>query len=327
MPRVPLQGASSWSEHTGRPSVPEGTVDHLRTRFGPALAGARPRRALWPVRGKVLQAIVLAGGKATRLRPLTRRRPKALMRIGNHTVLELILARLKAGGFSRVTLCVSHMRDMIIDEFGSGRELGLSIDYCVDAEPLGTAGPLKHVPAWNGPALTMNADVLTELDLAAVYQAHQRKNAVITVACQRREVAVDQGVLEIWGDGQVVGFREKPRYPVDISAGIYVVSPEVRNYLVPDKPTDMSDLITEMIADDQPVFAFPFDEAWYDIGTPSNLEAARQHFADVYRRNNHRVATSWTDTDLSSARSEGLRPRVESADGGDVHRTPEYGPS
>jgi NDP-sugar pyrophosphorylase family protein len=193
------------------------------------------------------------------------------------SILEITLLRLRACGFSRVTLCVSYRGDMIRREFGDGGRLGLSIDYCWDREPLGTAAPLLLVSEWETPALVMNGDVLTSLDFASVMASHRQHGGLMTVATHRCQVPVDFGVLDIT-DGRVRAIREKPRLPVDVAAGIQVVDPAVRTHLPDHGQLDMPTLVTALITEGQEVYAHPFAEPWHDIGTPSSYETARMDF-------------------------------------------------
>jgi NDP-sugar pyrophosphorylase family protein len=203
--------------------------------------------------------------------------PKPLLRLGHFSILEITLRRLRACGFSRVTLCVSYRGDMIRQEFGDGGRLGLSIDYCWDRSPLGTAAPLMLVREWETPALVLNGDVLTSLDFASVMTAHRRNGGLMTVATHRSHVAVDFGVLDI-ADGRVRGIQEKPRIPIDVAAGVQVIDPAVRAYLPDHGQLDMPMLVAALIAEEQDVFAHPFDDPWYDIGTPASYEAAGMAF-------------------------------------------------
>jgi NDP-sugar pyrophosphorylase family protein len=224
-----------------------------------------------------LHAIILVGGRGSRLGPLTADVPKPLLRLGRFSILEIMLRKLRTCGFIRVTLCVSHLGELIRREFDDGARLGLAIDYCWDREPLGTAAPLLRVSNWEAPALVMNGDILTALDFGSLMQAHQRGGALMTVASYRVEVPVDFGVLDI-DEGRVRGIREKPRIPVDVAAGIQVVDPAVRAHLPQEGQLDMPMLVSALIAGGHRVLAHSFTEAWHDIGTPASYEAARMDF-------------------------------------------------
>lgn len=225
-----------------------------------------------------MHAIILAGGRGSRLAPLTADMPKPLLRLGQRSILEITLRRLRASGFTRVTLCVSHLGEMICREFGDGGWLGLSIDYAWDHTLLGTAAPLSSVSGWAESALVMNGDILTAIDFSTLVEAHRRAGGLLTVAIHRLHVPLDFGVVDFDEHHRVHTIREKPSIPVDIAAGIQVVDPEVRTYLPRTMPLDMPALVTALIADGHPVQAYPFTEPWHDVGTPTSYEAARKDF-------------------------------------------------
>jgi NDP-sugar pyrophosphorylase family protein len=224
-----------------------------------------------------VHAILLVGGKGTRMLPHTRHRPKALLKFGDYPLLEIILRRLRACGFQRVTLCISHLGEMIQAEFGDGARLGLAVDYCVDDRPLGTAAPLRQVTDWTTPALVMNGDLLTALDFTALYQAHVRSECALTVAYQCRWVNSGVGLLRLNGS-RVTGLQEKPRFEWNVNSGIYVADPSVRGRIPGDDPVDMPELIGLLIDEDAPVHAYRFTESWHDIGTPARHEEAQRAF-------------------------------------------------
>ncbi|MFE2040287.1 sugar phosphate nucleotidyltransferase [Streptomyces sp. NPDC059477] len=234
-----------------------------------------------------MRAIILTGGKGTRLRPHTEHRPKGLLLLSQYSILEVIIRRLRNAGFRHITLCVSHLADQIEAEFGDGGTLGVRIDYSADPQPMGTAAPLARVADWNTPALVMNGDVLTALDFADLYRTHQNSGAVLTVASHRRPVPMGFGVLDIRGD-LVAGIWEKPTLHLDISAGIYVANPAVLDVMTPGEPIDMPDLVAAMMERGHRVHAYSFSDRWHDIGTPERYEEAKRCFAenpDLYLRN------------------------------------------
>jgi NDP-mannose synthase len=249
-----------------------------------------------------LHAIIMAGGKGTRLRPLTDNRPKALVKLGDYSILEIIIRQLSEHGFARVTLCVSHLGAMIENGFDDGRRFGLSIDYCWDLTPLGTAGPLRLVPDWAAPALVINCDVLTAADFGALYRTHEESDALLTVAARRCHVDVGLAVLDIGEDGQIKTIREKPQIPMDVATGIYVAEPLVRDYLPADRPMDMPALIGALGTNGHSVRARTLADACYDIGTPAGYEVALHSFlanSQSYLRGQH-VARAVAGSALTS---------------------------
>jgi NDP-mannose synthase len=226
-----------------------------------------------------VHAIILAGGKGTRLLPYTEDRPKSLLPFGAHTLLEISLRRLHDAGVTRVTLCVSHFGQMIEQAFGSGQRLGLDIDYVTDKDPLGTAAPLLAVRDWTGPAVVANGDVLSQIDFAELHHTHRRDGNDMTVVVHRMESPVNYGVVHVGAAGRITSIREKPRLTFDVSAGIYVVEPRVRRHFPEGLPLDMPDLIAHLLATDRTVRAYRFDGPWHDVGTPVSYATAQRHFA------------------------------------------------
>ncbi|WP_132838689.1 sugar phosphate nucleotidyltransferase [Streptomyces sp. BK205] len=222
-------------------------------------------------------AVVLAGGRGLRLRPHTLTGPKPMVTVGEYPILEIILRQLRWSGVTRVTLCVGYMAEVIQDALEDGSRLGLSLEYYVDPEPLGTAGPLAALPEWSEPVVVMNADILTALHFGRLYASHQFSGAALTVAAHVTETLISQGVLDIVGRS-VRGLWEKPRMEVEVCAGIYVLSPHVRESIPRGGRFDMTDLMELLIARGERVEAHRFTDAWHDMGTHEGLAQARQSF-------------------------------------------------
>jgi NDP-sugar pyrophosphorylase family protein len=225
-----------------------------------------------------LHAIILAGGNGVRLRSVTAAAPKALAAVGGQPLLEVIVRQLREADFTRVTLCVSYQSEMIEEALGDGARFGLTIDYCRDAVPLGTAGPLRLVTDWNSTALIMNCDILTSVDVAGMVRSHRDSGAVLTVGYRVCPVPVDFGMLELSAGGKVIGIREKPSIEVAVASGIYAADPQVRTHLPEGKPMDMPELINALAGRDYPVRAAHLEGHWHDIGTPDRYGAAKRAF-------------------------------------------------
>ncbi|MEC3976920.1 nucleotidyltransferase family protein [Amycolatopsis sp. H20-H5] len=224
-----------------------------------------------------MHAILLVGGKGTRLAPLTRNIPKPLIRFGPYSILEITLRRLHGAGFRRVTLCISHLGELIREEFGDGRRLGLAIDYSLDAEPLGTAAPLLNVTEWDEPAVVMNGDILTTVDFADLHRQHTDSETLLTVAFHRRRLPTSVGMLHVI-DQRVRAIWEKPSFNWNVNSGIYVANPLARKFITEDEPADMPDLINAMIDHDEPVNGYGFAGPWHDIGTHPRYRQAKAEF-------------------------------------------------
>lgn len=220
-------------------------------------------------------AVVLAGGRGTRLRPYTMTIPKPLVPLGDKPIVELIIRRLARCGFGRIWLAVNHMGDLIQAYFGDGRRFGVEILYSLEEEQLGTIAPLRLITDLAPHFLVMNADVLTDLDLAALLDRHAASGALFTVAATRRTYQLDYGVLDV-DDGRLAGFREKPRLEETVSMGVYAVSLEALAFIPPTGPFGFDQLMLKLIAEGQRVDVVRHDGFWLDIGRPDDYERANQ---------------------------------------------------
>ncbi|MET7399551.1 sugar phosphate nucleotidyltransferase [Dactylosporangium sp. AC04546] len=227
-----------------------------------------------------MHAIVMAGGMGRRLAAVAPRIPKPLIEVGGNPIIEIIVRQLRASGFDRLTICVSHLGAQIEQALGDGRRFGVSIAYNWDRTPLGTAGPLRTVAGFDAPALVMNADILTTAELDRLVAAHRHGGAVLTVAVRECPVPVAFGVLRTDAAGRVTAVEEKPTVTVDVAAGMYVVDPSVVGQLPPDRPLDMPELITRLVDAGRPVATHRFADTWHDVGTPESLARAELDFLD-----------------------------------------------
>ena len=160
-----------------------------------------------------MQAIILAGGRGVRLKPLTNILPKPLMPLGNISILEVVLKQLKIAGFTNVIMAVGYMHHLIKAVFEDGSRLGLSIEYSLEEEPLGTAGPLSLIiDKLDENFLVMNGDVLTNRDYTAMFNFHLNHKSDATISIKRREVNIDFGVIETDKKNNFVKYNEKPKY-------------------------------------------------------------------------------------------------------------------
>jgi NDP-sugar pyrophosphorylase family protein len=230
-----------------------------------------------------MRAVMLAGGRGTRLRPYTTVLPKPLLPIGEVPVAEILIRQLAAAGIQHVTMAVGHLASLLQAYFGDGERFGLRIDYSLEREPSGTAGPLALVDGLNGTFLVVNGDLLTTLDFAAMIESHARADATATVGVHRQELQIELGVLETDGE-DVTGYIEKPRHTYEASVGAYVVEPEVLDFIPSGQPYDLPDLIGALIAAGRAVKAFRFDGHWLDIGRPQEYE----HASELFQRDRDR---------------------------------------
>lgn len=225
-----------------------------------------------------MKAVVLAGGKGTRLAPYTRVLPKPLMPIGDMPILEILLRQLKHAGVDEVILTVGHLAELLHAFFQNGERFGIAVRYSYEDKPLGTAGPLRLVKDLDETFLVMNGDVLTTLDFTNLMEYHRRSGALVTVAAHSREVKIDLGVLKLDTDNRVIDYFEKPTYNFEVSMGVYVFEPKVLDYIPFNQYFDFPSLILTLIAAGQIVKVYPYDGYWMDLGRPDDYEQAVADF-------------------------------------------------
>ena len=229
-----------------------------------------------------MQAILLAGGKGTRLRPYTAVLPKPLMPIGEVDplpIMEVVLRQLARFGFRDVTVITGYLTELIEAFFGDGRKFGSRLTYRREVTPLGTAGGLALLDRPEEPVLVINGDILTTLDFAAMYRFHRDRGASATIASYPREVRIDFGVLEFGDDPHVLaGYREKPGFSFQVSMGLYILGPVAWDYLTPGEPLQMPDLLETIRASGRPVHCFKEPCYWLDIGRHDDYATANEVF-------------------------------------------------
>ncbi len=224
------------------------------------------------------RAIVLAGGRGTRLAPYTTVLPKPLMPIGDMPILEILLRQLRRAGILRVTLAVGHLAALLEAYFGDGARFGISLDYSYEDEPVGTAGPLALVDGLDDTFLVMNGDLLTSIDFEDLIRAHRARGSAVTVGLFEKQVPLDLGIVETGEDGRVTDYIEKPTLTYDVSVGIYAMQPAVLEHIERGRPLDLPDLVLRLIAAGADVQAYRFSGTWFDIGRPDDYAAASEHF-------------------------------------------------
>jgi NDP-sugar pyrophosphorylase family protein len=224
------------------------------------------------------RAVILAGGRGTRLRPYTVVLPKPLMPLGDYPILEVIIRQLAKAGFKRITLAVNHQANLIKAFFGDGSNWGICIDYSLESAPLSTIAPLTLVRDLPEHFLLMNGDVLTDLDFGEFWERHVTENRVFTIAAAWRKETADYGVLHVDANQILRGFQEKPETKYLVSMGVYVVNREV----LADVPTGTAygfdDLMRDLIARGVTVQVSPHQGYWLDIGRPDDYSRAIEDF-------------------------------------------------
>lgn len=229
-----------------------------------------------------LRAVILAGGKGTRLAPFTVNFPKPLVPLGETPVLEVLIRRLLRHGITDVTLTLGHLAELVKAYFHHRRQLvgQLNLRYVEEETPTGTAGSLALITGLEDTFLVMNGDLLTDLDLHALVRFHRRQRAALTIATHRRQVKIDLGVLEFDRQHRLTAYREKPESTYHVSMGIYVYEPRVLPYIKPGQRLDFPDLVLRLLDKGERVCAFPTDCLWLDIGRPDDYARAQQLVAE-----------------------------------------------
>ena len=224
------------------------------------------------------RAVILAGGRGTRLRPYTVVLPKPLMPIGEYPILEVVVRRLAQKGFRHITLAVNHQANLIQAFFQDGAKWGVKIDYSMETEPLSTIAPLALIPDLPDHFVLMNGDVLTDLDVRALYESHAAANRLFTIAASARTQVIDYGVLRTDVGGHLSGFEEKPVQRYLVSMGLYVVSKEILKFIPPGRKYGFDELMLDLLAQRQKVHVHTHEGYWLDIGRPDDYMKAIDDF-------------------------------------------------
>jgi NDP-sugar pyrophosphorylase family protein len=227
-----------------------------------------------------MRAVILAGGRGSRLKPFTFAIPKPLIPIGELPILEILIRQLAAQGFDRISLSVGYLSGLIEAFCGDGSRWGVPVDYIRETEPLGTAGFLANVDdLTDDRLLIVNGDTLTDLDMAAVWRQHDPEDGA-TICSSRRAVSIEFGVLATDDDGRLESYVEKPKLAYEVSMGVNVVSAWAIERLVPaGEPLDMPGLLARIQEVDRVVRVRKTDAYWLDLGRMADLELASEVFA------------------------------------------------
>lgn len=226
-----------------------------------------------------MQAIILAGGQGTRLKPFTNVFPKPLVPVGDMPILEIVLRQLKANGVDRVILAVNHLAPLIKAFFGDGERLGLSIEYSLEDQVLGTAGPLHLLNGLDDEFIVMNGDLLTTISFSDFFQFHREHMGIASIATFNKEVRIDLGVLEAEGE-EFRNYIEKPTYQFQVSMGIYVLSRKVLEFIPKGRKFDMPELMLALRDSGEKVLCYSGKYDWIDIGRIEDYETALAMFQE-----------------------------------------------
>jgi NDP-sugar pyrophosphorylase family protein len=229
------------------------------------------------------RAVVLAGGKGTRLSPYTYVLPKPLLPIGERPILDVVLSQLSDAGCEQVTLCVGYLAHLIETYCGAGERWGVKIDYFREDSPLGTVGALGQLPDLPEEGfLVMNGDVLTDLPYASLLEGHRASGAILSIAGFRRTVQDELGILKVDDDHRVRGYVEKPTHEYLVSMGVYAVHPAAASRVRPGERLDFPDLVGRLLAGGDHVRTHVHTGYWLDIGRHDDFARANEEYADIF---------------------------------------------
>jgi NDP-mannose synthase len=248
-----------------------GRAAEQRVGKEPAVRTAAPRRR---TSLRETKAVILAGGKGTRLAPYTSILPKPLMPVGDRSILEIVIEQLEEAGVVDINFCVgylSHLIEAVLDNRENGH---VNITYIREQDALGTAAPLRLVPGLDNTFLVMNGDVLTALDYRDLMRYHRERGNLLTIATHDRTVKIDYGILHLDVRQQLRHFEEKPEIVTPVSMGIYVMEPEVLSFIPKEDYFDFPDLVEALLAAEVQIGAYRYEGLWFDIGRHEDYERA-----------------------------------------------------
>lgn len=222
-----------------------------------------------------MKAVILAGGKGTRLRPYTTSFPKPLVPVGDKPILEIVIRELALNGITDVIMAVGYLAELIIAYFNDGKRFNVSIEYSREEKPLGTVGPLMLVrDRLNDTFLVMNGDVLSNIDYKKLIENHIRSGCIATIGLSKRKINVDFGVVELNEKYRITDYHEKPTINHFVSMGIYIFEPAIFDYIELNTRFDLPDLVKKLIKKGESVNGYIHDGYWLDIGRIEDYEKA-----------------------------------------------------
>ena len=227
-----------------------------------------------------MRAVLMAGGRGTRLAPFTTVLPKPLMPLDDRPIVDVLLRQLVSAGVEDVTISVGHLGGLIEAWVRHDADYGVPINFLYEDQPLGTAGALRNVTSLNGTFLAMNGDILTTLRFADLVAAHERSGAIATMAVKDRTVGVEYGVVHADGSGRVERLEEKPTLSYTVSMGVYAFDARIVELIAPGERVDFPDLLQRAMDGGDVVSTYRFDDYWRDIGNRDDYEAAVAEFAE-----------------------------------------------
>jgi NDP-sugar pyrophosphorylase family protein len=269
---------------------------------------------------KDVKAVILAGGRGTRLAPYTSVLPKPLMPIGDRSILEVVVGQLEDAGIVDVHFCVGYLAHLIEAVFESRENGHVNITYVREQEALGTAGPLRLVDGLDSTFIVMNGDVLTTIDYEKLIRFHREQGNAVTIATRERSIKIDYGLLHLDEGSRVQSYEEKPTISSRVSMGIYVMEPDVIELVPKGEFFDFPDLVRTLLAEGEPVGAYDHDGLWFDIGRQEDYERA----INVWLEDEHANGNGNGNGNGNSAHESNgaaVAPHLTNGNGSSAHRS------
>ncbi|MEM5557216.1 nucleotidyltransferase family protein [Aliarcobacter cryaerophilus] len=246
------------------------------------IVGIKEIEELVKPKDKINKVVLMVGGLGTRLRPLTETTPKPMLKVGNKPILQTIVEKFAEYGYTNIVMCVNYKSDIIQDYFKDGSDFGVKIEYILEEQRMGTAGALsllKDKP--NEPFFVMNGDLLTNVNFEHLHNYHLATNSIATMCVREYDFQVPYGVVNI-KDSKILSIEEKPVHKFFVSAGIYMLSSEVLNYIPKNEFFDMPTLFEKLVSLNQNTVSFPIREYWLDIGRMEEYKKANDEYSEVF---------------------------------------------
>jgi NDP-sugar pyrophosphorylase family protein len=229
-----------------------------------------------------MQALILAGGRGTRLAPFTTSFPKPLVPVGDRPILHHLIDGLRTAGCRDIVLSVNYLASLIEAYFGDGSAFGVGIRYAREKEPLGTAGPIAVATGLEETFLVLNGDTLSDIDYQRLYTEHVQSGEIATLVSYRRDVPITLGVIVGDGHGHLAEYREKPVLSYEVSTGVYAMSSRVREFIGQNERLDMPDLMLRLLAKGSPPRIYRHEGKWLDVGRVEDYEAAQRQWEEAH---------------------------------------------
>ncbi|PHO11964.1 alcohol dehydrogenase [Malaciobacter marinus] len=231
---------------------------------------------------KTNKVILMVGGLGTRLRPLTENTPKPMLKVGNKPILQTIVEKFAEYGYTNIVMCVNYKSHVIQDYFEDGKEFGVNIEYILEEQRMGTAGALSLLKEKPTEAFfVMNGDLLTNVNFEHLHNFHSNNDSMGTMCVREYDFQVPYGVVNIEGS-RIKSIEEKPTHNFFVSAGIYMLDPEVLKYIPENEFYDMPTLFEKLISENKNAISFPLREYWLDIGRIEEYKKANEEYDEVF---------------------------------------------